>query len=396
MRSTFKILFYINRNKVKSDGTTAVMCRISIDGKSSTITTGIYCKSEDWNAQKGIIKSERENNRLTKFRERLEQTCEHLLKEQGVVSSELLKNTFVGVNSIPSLLLQAGEAEIERLKVRASEINSDSTHRESKNMQVNLRNYILSRGAEDIAFGDITEEFGESFKVFLNSQGHASSYINRGLTWLNRLIYIAVDQDILRSNPMEDVKYEKKKQARHRYISKTDLKRIMETPMLDKRMELVRRAFIFSSLTGLAYADIYRLYPHHIGKTAEGRLYIRKNRVKTMVEAFIPLHPVAEQILALYNTTDDSKPVFPLPVRDMIWYDINQIGVISGIKDNLSYHQSRHSFGTLLLSAGISIESIAKMMGHANISTTQGYARVTDMKISEDMDKLMMRRKETK
>jgi len=112
-----------------------------------------------------------------------------------------------------------------------------------------------------------------------------------------------------------------------------------------------------------------------------------------MVEAFIPLHPIAEQIMMLYNTTDDSKPVFPLPVRDMIWYDINQIGVISGLKESLSYHQSRHSFGTLLLSAGLSIESIAKMMGHANISTTQGYAQVTDMKISDDMDKLMERRK---
>ena len=44
MRSTFKLLFYINRNKVKSDGTTAVLCRISIDGKKSAVTTGIYCK----------------------------------------------------------------------------------------------------------------------------------------------------------------------------------------------------------------------------------------------------------------------------------------------------------------------------------------------------------------
>ncbi len=44
MRSTFKLLFYINRNKVKSDGTTAVLCRISIDGKKSAVTTGVYCK----------------------------------------------------------------------------------------------------------------------------------------------------------------------------------------------------------------------------------------------------------------------------------------------------------------------------------------------------------------
>jgi integrase len=158
---------------------------------------------------------------------------------------------------------------------------------------------------------------------------------------------------------------------------------------------LVRRAFIFSSLTGLAYADIYNLYPHHIGRTAAGRLYIRKERVKTNVEAFIPLHPVPEQILSLYNTDDHSHPVFPLPVRDKIWFDINQIGVINGLSRSLSYHQSRHSFGTLMLSAGISIESIAKMMGHANISTTQGYAQVTDMKISEDMDRLIVRRKTT-
>ena len=44
MRSTFRILFYINRNKVKADGTTAVMCRISIDGKQAVLTTGIYCQ----------------------------------------------------------------------------------------------------------------------------------------------------------------------------------------------------------------------------------------------------------------------------------------------------------------------------------------------------------------
>lgn len=47
MRSTFALLFYINRSKVKADGTTAVMCRITIDGKSTALTTGIYCKPEE-------------------------------------------------------------------------------------------------------------------------------------------------------------------------------------------------------------------------------------------------------------------------------------------------------------------------------------------------------------
>lgn len=150
--------------------------------------------------------------------------------------------------------------------------------------------------------------------------------------------------------------------------------------------------FLFSCLTGLAYADMQSLYPRHIGQTAEGRSYIHKQRVKTRIEAFIPLHPIAEQILARYNRTDDTQPVFPLGPRDGIWHDIHQLGIIVGIQENLSYHQSRHSFGTLAISAGLSIESIAKMMGHANISTTQGYAQITEQKISEDMDRLIRRR----
>lgn len=53
---------------------------------------------------------------------------------------------------------------------------------------------------------------------------------------------------------------------------------------------------------------------------------------------------------------------------------------------------ARHTFGTMMVSAGVPMESISKMMGHTNIRTTQGYAKVTDDKISEDMDKLMEKR----
>ena len=109
MRSTFKLLFYINRNKVKSDGTTAVLCRISIDGKKSAVTTGIYCKPGDWDSKKCEIKTVRENNRLASFRGRLEEAYGNLLRNQGVVTAELLKATVSNTVSIPEFLLQTGE-----------------------------------------------------------------------------------------------------------------------------------------------------------------------------------------------------------------------------------------------------------------------------------------------
>ena len=154
MRSTFKLLFYINRNKVKSDGTTAVLCRISIDGKKSAVTTGIYCKPGDWDSKKCEIKTARENNRLAAFRSRQEEAYGNLLRNQGVVTAELLKTTVSGANSVPEYLLQAGEVERERLRVRSKEINSTSTYRQSKTTQLNLRQFIESRGMKDIAFSE--------------------------------------------------------------------------------------------------------------------------------------------------------------------------------------------------------------------------------------------------
>ena len=61
MRSTFKILFYINRQKTKADGRTTILCRITIDGKSAAITTGEECKPSEWNAKRGQTTDKRIN-----------------------------------------------------------------------------------------------------------------------------------------------------------------------------------------------------------------------------------------------------------------------------------------------------------------------------------------------
>ena len=336
MRSTFSLLPYINRSKVKADGTTTVLCRITIDGKQAVISTGIYCRPEDWNGKKNEIKTVRENNRLREYLRLTEDAYNEILKSQGVVSAEILKNY----------------------------ITSISSYRHSMYYQKYLIDYLTSFGKKDIALEEVTEDFGKSYKAYLKKcKNVGASQTNKCMCWLNRLLYLAVDRDIIRVNPCEDLEYEPKPEAKHKYISREEFKRILATPMYDKRQELARRAFIFSTLTGLAYVDIKLLHPRHIRRNAEGKRYIRINHKKTNVEAFVPLHPIAEQILSLYNTTDDEQPVFPLPSRDALWFDIHEMGVIIGKEDNLSYHQSRHSFGTFLISADIPIESIAKMMG---------------------------------
>lgn len=395
MRSTFKLLFYINRQKTKSDGTVPVMCRITIDGKNTSMTTGIICKADAWNSEKGEITNVRDNNRLKDFRKRVEKAYEEILKSQGVVSAEILKGYLSNNVVIPTTLLMMGEKERERLLIRSKEIDSLSSYNQSKYSQRYLRDFIVANGKTDIPFAEVTEDFGKEYKAYLKREKKFSSRLtNTCLCWLNRLMFLAVDYELLRFNPIEDMEYEKKDAPVHRHISRKELEILLSTPMQDARMELARRCFLFSTFTGLAFVDTKRLYPHHIGATGSGRRYIRIHRKKTGVEAFIPLHPIAEQILSLYNTTDDANPVFPLPSQNAMQHEVNELGFAIGKDENLTYHQARHSFGTLLIGEGVSIESIAKMMGHANINTTQRYAEVTDRKIAAEMDKLIKLREE--
>lgn len=395
MRSTFNILYYIDRRRVKADGTTAVLCRISIDAKNTVVNTGICCIPETWDAKKGETNSTRTNRQLAEFKRQVAELYDEQVKNLGVVSAEILKNLIDKKVVKPTTLLTMGEWERERLLVRSDVIKSRSSYRASRYYQDYLRDFIISKGKEDWLLTDVTADFGNEYKVYLSRHkafGHAQ--MNHALRWLNRLVYLGVDMEIIRFNPLEDIEYYKKPEPKHKYVTRDDVKKILSLKMDSERGELIRRWFLFSVFTGLAYVDAMLLYPHHIGKTANGRRYLRINRKKTNVEAFIPLHPIAEQILDLYNTTDDTKPVFPLPNRDEAWFHVHEIGFAIGREENLSPHQARHTFGTMLVGEGICVESIAKMMGHSNIRSTQTYAKITDDNIGRDMDRLIQRRKE--
>ncbi|VEH16105.1 Tyrosine recombinase XerD [Segatella oris] len=94
-------------------------------------------------------------------------------------------------------------------------------------------------------------------------------------------------------------------------------------------------------------------------------------------------------MMGRYDEPLDSLVFQPHCSRSVMGKNLCIVGKACGIRQRLSYHVARHTFGTMSLSAGIPIESIAKMMGHASISSTQIYAQVTDKKISEDMDRLI-------
>ena len=393
MRSTFSILPYINRSKVKADGTTAVLCRITIDGKSSTMATGIYCRPEDWNNKTGVIRTVRENNRLQEFRKSVELAYEDSLKKQNVVSAELLKNTLAKRAVIPTKLLQMGERERERLLARSKEINSTSTYRHSGYYQKYLKEYLTSLGKEDIEFTDITEDFGSSYKAFMKrNKNFSAQQINKCLCWLSKLVYLAVDYEILRANPLEDMEYEKKPAPKHRHISRAELKTILETPMLDPLQELGRRAFLFSTFTGIAFSDIRNLTQKNLLKAEDGIWWIHSARRKTGTPFHIPLLDLPLELIAKYRGIAPNGRLFPMLSCSKTNINLKKIASICGIERRVTFHLARHTYASVItLSQGVPLDTVRELMGHRDWRATQIYAHLTNDKVSEDMGRLQER-----
>ena len=393
MRSTFKILFYINRQKTKADGKTAIFCRVTIDGRSAVMATGEECLPTEWNSGQGTTGEKKINQRLSTFRELVEKTYAEMLKD-GIVSAELLKNRLQGVAAAPTTLLAMSEAELQSVKACVGKSKAESTYQNLTYSDKLLREFVKENGGQDIPLSGITEDLFEDFRFFLKKRGLAASTMNKHLCRLSRLMYRAIDLKVIRCHPFEDVTYEKE-ERKIRFLQKSDVAKLMVLKVNDREAELARRMFLFSCFTGLAIADMERLKFSHIQTAVDGRRYIRKERHKTKVESVVPLHPIAEAILNKSQEEQTVKEevdalVFPRGCsRSVMNNKLSTVGFACGIRQRLSFHMARHTFGTLSLSAGIPIESIAKMMGHASISSTQIYAQVTDKKISEDMDRLI-------
>lgn len=83
-----------------------------------------------------------------------------------------------------------------------------------------------------------------------------------------------------------------------------------------------------------------------------------------------------------YVLTNSARPVEPRTYRNYYRRLMRQLDML-----DLKFHMGRHTFGSLItLEAGVPIETISKMLGHTNLTTTQLYAKVTPKKLFDDMD----------
>lgn len=146
---------------------------------------------------------------------------------------------------------------------------------------------------------------------------------------------------------------------------------------------------LLSCYTGVSYADVVSITHANLQTDGDGALWLKYRRKKNELRASVKLLPEAIALINKYSS-EDRETLFPLLRWPNLRRHMKALAALAGIKDDLCYHQARHSFASLItLEAGVPIETISRMLGHSDISTTQVYARVSQKKLFEDMDRFI-------
>lgn len=178
------------------------------------------------------------------------------------------------------------------------------------------------------------------------------------------------------------------KEADRGFLLKEAVEKIMLCNLPKQRYELVRDIFIFSCFTGLSYADIKKLKRSNIQNFFDGHQWIISRRKKTDVSSNVRLLEIPKKIIEKYLGTTRDEFVFPMPSNATCNIHVIKIMEAAEVitEQKVTFHTARHTFATMILTAGASLESVQKMMGHTNITTTQIYAKILNEKVGKDMD----------
>jgi len=245
---------------------------------------------------------------------------------------------------------------------------------------------------DDIPLHKITIAFIYEFEHYLKAVRHnehntAVKYVKN----LKTVIFFGLNIDWLQQDPF--FKYKAKLKEVHRgYLTQEELDILKNKNFTVERIQSVKDIFIFCCYTGLAYIDVKNLTMDQISMGIDSNLWIKTKREKTQNLVNVPLLPPAYDIIKKYAhhpVRSKNNKVLPVMSNQKMNAYLKEIADICGITKNLTTHLARHTFATTVtLNNGASIESVSRMLGHSDIKTTQIYAKITDTKVSQEMEKL--------
>lgn len=393
MLQNLSLLFYLKKAKAKPNGEVPIYLRITINGKRSEIATKRYVQPIKWSTAKNRVSGTNEEARtINTYLEVLQaKAFEHvttLTHKSTNVTAEILKNQMLGITENKKTLVEAYEYHNDKMKALIGKEYSDKTYSKYVTSLMHTRNFLKKKfKLSDITLNDLKYSFITDYEFYLRAEANiGTNCTNKYLTHLKKIIRISYENEWIEKDPFKTFKMQNE-DVQKDFLTENQIQTLIAKPFKITRLDQVRDIFAFCCFTGLSFSDAAKLSPDNIILGVDGQEWLHINRTKTKKKSRIPILPQAKSILKKYENhpvTENKGLCLPMLSNQKMNAYLKEIGDVCGFSLVLTMHIARHTFATWALSNGVPLETVAQILGHSSLKTTQIYAKLTDHKIAID------------
>ena len=397
-RNSFNVLFFIKKAKLLKNGEASVCMRITVNGARVENNIRMSIEPALWNQAKECAKGKSRkacelNLYIEQAKIKLRKLFDELEERNHSITARILQEKFFGANEEVKevrTLIQTIQEHNDQCRELVGKDYALITVRRYESCKRYLAELIkLKYDKEDLPLSEINGELVRAFEFYLKTEKECQqNTVIRYMKCLKKITNLALANEWITKDPFIGIKFHEKEVIRE-FLTMDELLTIYNKEFSLDRITVVRDVFTFAAFTGLAFIDVQQLSAEHIVQDNNGHYWIRKPRQKTKNMCNIPLLDIPMQILEKYKshpTCQKKNVLLPVPCNQKMNSYLKEIADLCGISKCLTTHTARHSYATsVCLANGVSIENVAKMLGHSNIKMTQHYARVLDSSIFKDM-----------
>jgi len=356
-RSTFKVLFFLKRDKQKANGMIPLFCRITVDGQEARFGMKCDVNLAYWDVKTGkaigrTVEASKINTLVDNTKAAIYRIYREIQERENYVTAEKIKNVFLGIEQKHQTILALFDCHNKERKVQIGVTLSKTTYEKYCITRQRVADFLVYKyNMNDISVKEVNRQFVSDFETYLFMQHNYSP--NTVVTLLKKfrhIIELALNKEWIYRNPFNEHKLQWQKTDRG-YLTQTEIKTLINSQFDDLFLERACDIFIFCAFTGLAYTDIKHLTHDKIISSFDGKIWIRGKRKKTDIEYNIPLLNIPEMILEKYK--GKTKNDLVLPVCNINSYNkrLKKIAEICKIRKKFSSHLARHSFQSFSLQA---------------------------------------------
>ena len=393
-RSVMSILFFIKKDAPKKNGYATIMIRVTIDGKQNQFSSKLEINPQFWsqktNRANGHNKESQTTNKLLDaIRMDLHSYYVELSGNRRNVTPLQIKKAFLN-NGSEGRLVSLFEDHLKFCRRRVGiNLSQESVFRYEVTFARLIDFLNKEYHCDDIILNRIDLRFIETYYLFLRkdyncTHNTATKYVQRfaavmryaeriGLLYNNPFIHYKFSLE-----PVEPVS-----------LTQEEVCRIQKKRFGTGRLGEIRDIFIFSCWTGLSFSDVCSLTPNDIQIGFDNNPWIMIRRNKTEQSSRVPLLEIPQKLIEKYKKSQLLETIFPVKSNQKTNEYLREIVSLCRINKKVTFHTARHTFATLMLNHGVSLESLSRMLGHGTIKTTQLYAKITDRKIKQEMSRML-------